>query len=64
MLNIGYYLNLEKNGIFFVMINVFYVEFVVLSFILDDVKGGMMVVEYFIFFGYMYIMGIFKVDDI
>ncbi|MGF7534250.1 arabinose utilization transcriptional regulator AraR [Bacillus mexicanus] len=61
--NIGYYLNLEKNGIPFAMINASYAELAAPSFILDDVKGGMMAAEHLLSLGHTHIMGIFKADD-
>ncbi|WP_032732868.1 arabinose utilization transcriptional regulator AraR [Bacillus subtilis] len=61
--NIGYYLNLEKNGIPFAMINASYAELAAPSFTLDDVKGGMMAAEHLLSLGHTHMMGIFKADD-
>lgn len=61
--NIGYYLNLEKNGIPFAMINASYAELAAPSFSVNDVKGGMMACEYVMSLGHTHIMGIFKADD-
>nr|MCX3330685.1 GntR family transcriptional regulator [Bacillus pacificus] len=44
--NIGYYLNLEKNGIPFAMMNASYAELAAPSFRVDDIKGGMMAAEH------------------
>ncbi|OPG90240.1 GntR family transcriptional regulator [Bacillus spizizenii] len=61
--NIGYYLNLEKNGIPFAMINASYAELAAPSFTLDDVKGGVMAAEHLLSLGHTHMMGIFKADD-
>ncbi|MED4719151.1 GntR family transcriptional regulator [Bacillus atrophaeus] len=61
--NIGYYLNLEKNGIPFAMMNASYAELAAPSFRVDDIKGGMMAADHLFSLGHTQIMGIFKADD-
>ncbi|WP_026702437.1 GntR family transcriptional regulator [Salibacterium aidingense] len=62
--NINYYLNLENQGIPYVMINAFYEELEPLHLIMNDEKGGYMETEHLLELGHQDIIGIFKNDDI
>ncbi len=62
--NMGYFDNLIKQNIPFIMINASYPQIEVPSLCVDDFKGGKMAAEYFFKLGHKNIMGIFKVDDL
>ncbi|MBM7644456.1 GntR family transcriptional regulator of arabinose operon [Scopulibacillus daqui] len=62
--NLGYYLNLEKHKIPYVMINASYPELAAPSFTMDDEKGGYIATEHLLKLGHKKIMGIFKTDDL
>ncbi|WP_138420331.1 GntR family transcriptional regulator [Aquibacillus sediminis] len=61
--NINYYLNMEQNGIPYIMINAFYDELEPLHIVLNDEKGGYIQTEHLIELGHKNIMGFFKTDD-
>lgn len=61
--NIGYYLNIESNGIPYVMINAFYPEISPISLTMDDESGGFKATEHLIRLGHKKIAGIFKTDE-
>lgn len=61
--NINYYLNLERLGIPYIMINAYYDELEPLSIVLDDEKGGFIQAEHLIKQGHRDIIGFFKTDD-
>ncbi|MBP2034173.1 GntR family transcriptional regulator of arabinose operon [Clostridium algifaecis] len=62
--NIGYFNNLIKQNIPFIMINASYPQIKVPSLCVDDFKGARIAVEYLLTLGHRNIMGIFKVDDL
>ncbi|ADU29479.1 GntR family transcriptional regulator [Evansella cellulosilytica] len=61
--NINYYLNLERIGIPYVMINAFYDELEPIHIVMDDVEGGRMQTKHLIEQGHEKILGLFKSDD-
>ncbi|MBE6184876.1 GntR family transcriptional regulator [Heyndrickxia ginsengihumi] len=61
--NIHYYLNLEKIGIPYLMINQFYSEITPPRMLLDDELGEFLATEHLIKLHHKKIMGIFKNDD-
>ncbi|MBU5595604.1 GntR family transcriptional regulator [Amphibacillus sp. MSJ-3] len=61
--NINYYLNLERQGIPYIMINAYYDELEPLSLTVDDEKGGFIQTEHLIELGHDNIVGFFKNDD-
>ncbi|MGJ9382270.1 GntR family transcriptional regulator [Salipaludibacillus neizhouensis] len=62
--NINYYLNIERVGIPYVMINAYYEELEPVHIMIDDILGGMKQTEHLIDLGHKHIVGIFKNDDI
>lgn len=62
--NINYYLNIERLGIPYVMINASYEELEPYSISIDDEKGGYLQAEHLIKLGHKNIIGFFKVDDL
>ncbi|QKS72829.1 GntR family transcriptional regulator [Paenalkalicoccus suaedae] len=62
--NISYYLNIERLGIPYVMINAYYEELEPLHLIMDDTAGGLMATTHIIKHGHTNILGFFKNDDI
>lgn len=62
--NINYYLNIERMGIPYVMINAYYEELEPCHIIIDDVLGGMKQTEHLIELAHKNIVGVFKNDDI
>lgn len=61
--NINYYLNLEKQGIPYIMINTFYDELEPISITVDDEKGALLQTQHLIELGHDNIVGFFKNDD-
>jgi GntR family transcriptional regulator, arabinose operon transcriptional repressor len=61
--NINYFLNLESQGIPYIMINAFYEELEPVSVVIDDEKGGFLQTEHLIKLGHRNIAGFFKTDD-
>ncbi|WP_099159486.1 GntR family transcriptional regulator [Virgibacillus ndiopensis] len=61
--NIGYYLNLERQSIPYIMINAYYDELEPISVVIDEEKGGFMQAEHLIKLGHKEIIGCFKTDD-
>ncbi|WP_160725077.1 GntR family transcriptional regulator [Bacillus sp. USDA818B3_A] len=61
--NIGYYLNLEKNKIPFIMINASYEGIHAPTMKLDDFKGGCLAANHLIELEHKRILGVFKTDD-
>lgn len=62
--NISYYLNFEKNGIPYVMINSSYPELDVPGIMVDDYKAGLLATNHLLALGHEKILGIFKTDDL
>ncbi|PRO65470.1 GntR family transcriptional regulator [Alkalicoccus urumqiensis] len=62
--NINYYLNMERLGIPYVMINAYYEELEPLHLMMDDVKGAYLQTKHLLEAGHENIMGFFKNDDI
>lgn len=62
--NINYYLNIERLGIPYVMINAYYDELEPVHIIMDDAEGGKMQTAHLIDQGHRHILGFFKNDDI
>ncbi|MFC4737342.1 GntR family transcriptional regulator [Bacillus daqingensis] len=62
--NINYYLNIEKLGIPYVMINAYYEELEPLHVVMDDVEGGRLQASHLLEAGHERIVGFFKNDDI
>ncbi|WP_096438643.1 GntR family transcriptional regulator [Alteribacter populi] len=62
--NINYYLNIERLGIPYVMINAYYEELEPTHIIMDDAKGGRLQTKHLIDRGHERILGFFKNDDI
>ncbi|MEZ0119300.1 UNVERIFIED_ORG: GntR family transcriptional regulator of arabinose operon [Heyndrickxia coagulans] len=62
--NIYYYMDLERRGIPYVMINQFYQQLNPPHLIVNDEKGSYMVTEHVIQFGHKKIAGLFKTDDL
>jgi len=62
--NINYYLNIERMGIPYVMINAYYEELEPTHLIMDDVEGGYKQTNHLIQQGHEHILGFFKNDDI
>ncbi|WP_416147372.1 GntR family transcriptional regulator [Salipaludibacillus sp. HK11] len=62
--NINYYLNIERLGIPYVMINAYYEELEPIHLIMDDVEGGFQQTNHLIELGHQHILGFFKNDDI
>lgn len=62
--NINYYLNIERMGIPYVMINAYYEELEPTHLIMDDVEGGYLQTNHLIEQGHQHILGFFKNDDI
>ncbi|ASS96998.1 GntR family transcriptional regulator [Peribacillus simplex] len=62
--NINYYLNLEQNGIPYLMINQYYSELNPPHIIIDDELGGFLATDHLIEYGHEKIVGIFKSDDL
>ena len=61
--NIIYYLELERLGIPYLMINAYYEELEPVRIIMDDEKGGFLQTEHLINLGHKKIVGCFKTDD-
>ncbi|WP_039652872.1 GntR family transcriptional regulator [Clostridium tyrobutyricum] len=61
--NTGYFSNLIKHNIPFIMINASYEDVKVPSLLVNDFKGGSLACEHLLNLGHKYILGIFKVDD-
>src|SRR5699024_3084098 len=61
--NLSYYLELEKLGIPFIMLNEFYNAIDPVYVILDDEKGGFIQAEHLIQHNHRDIIGIYKADD-
>lgn len=61
--NIIYYLELERLGIPYIMINAYYDALEPIHLIVDDEKGGFLQAEYLIQHGHTNIAGFFKTDD-
>ena len=61
--NINYYLNLERQGIPYIMINASYDELEPISITIDDEKGALLQTEHLIELGHDNIIGYFKNDD-
>lgn len=61
--NIIYYLELERLGIPYIMINAYYDALQPVHLTVDDEKGGFLQVEYLIQHGHTKIAGFFKTDD-
>ncbi|WLD93346.1 GntR family transcriptional regulator [Alkalihalobacillus sp. AL-G] len=61
--NISYYLNLERLGLPYIMINAYYDELEPISIIVDDEMGGFIQAEHLIQLGHTDIAGCFKTDD-
>lgn len=61
--NIGYYLELERLSIPYIMINAFYDELEPVSLVMDDETGGFLQTEHLIKNGHKNILGFFKTDD-
>ncbi|MCR6094948.1 GntR family transcriptional regulator [Salipaludibacillus agaradhaerens] len=62
--NINYYLNLERTGIPYVMINAYYEELEPTHLIMNDVEGGRIQTRHVLDLGHQYVLGFFKNDDI
>lgn len=62
--NINYYLNLERQGIPYVMINAYYEELEPYFLGMDDVKGGYTQTKHLLDLGHEQIVGLFKNDDL
>ena len=62
--NLNYYLNLERSGIPYVMINASYSELAAPTITLNDEKGGYIATEHLIKLGHKKILGLFKTDDL
>ncbi|QKS70026.1 GntR family transcriptional regulator [Paenalkalicoccus suaedae] len=62
--NINYYLNIERMGIPYVMINAYYEELEPVHFVMDDVEGGRLQTKHLLELGHEKIIGLFKNDDI
>ncbi|MFB5661294.1 GntR family transcriptional regulator [Alteribacillus sp. HJP-4] len=62
--NINYYLNLERLGIPYLMINAYYEELEPLYIAMDDEKGGFMQTDHLLKAGHRNIGGFFKTDDL
>lgn len=62
--NIGYYLELERLSIPYIMINAFYEELEPVSIVMDDEAGGFLQTDHLIKNGHKKILGFFKTDDI
>lgn len=62
--NINYYLNIERLGIPYVMINAYYEELEPTHLIMDDAEGGRLQTTHLIDNGHEHILGFFKNDDI
>ncbi|HLS36148.1 MAG TPA: GntR family transcriptional regulator [Bacillota bacterium] len=61
--NIGYYLNLERKNIPYLMIHAYYDELEPPNIIMDDEMGGFMQTEHLLELGHENIVGFFKTDD-
>lgn len=61
--NINYYLNIERLGIPYVMINACYEELEPVHIIMDDALGGKLQTSHLIDQGHRHILGFFKNDD-
>src|SRR5690625_7378317 len=61
--NIGYYLNLERKNIPYLMILAYYDELEPPNIIMDDEMGGFMQTEHLLELGQENIVGFFKTDD-
>lgn len=61
--NLNYYLNMESNGIPYIMINGYYDEIEPLHIITDDQKGGYLQTKHLLELGHRKILGFFKSDD-
>ncbi|WP_200410945.1 GntR family transcriptional regulator [Virgibacillus salexigens] len=61
--NINYYLNLERLGIPYIMINAYYDELEPTRLVMDDERGGYLQTEHLIQLGHTEIAGLFKTDD-
>ncbi|WHY01007.1 GntR family transcriptional regulator [Neobacillus sp. DY30] len=62
--NIGYYLNMERLNIPYIMIHAYYEELEPLSITMNDEKGGYVQAEHLIQLGHTNIVGFFKTDDL
>jgi GntR family transcriptional regulator of arabinose operon len=62
--NINYYLNLETNGVPYVMLNALYPQLQAPSLVMDEGQGGFIATEHLIQLGHKKIIGIFKTDDL
>lgn len=62
--NINYYLNIERLGIPYVMINAYYEELEPTHIVMDDVEGGRVQTKHLLDLGHERILGFFKNDDI
>ncbi|ADH97884.1 GntR family transcriptional regulator [Salisediminibacterium selenitireducens] len=62
--NINYYLNIERLGIPYVMINAYYEELEPVHLIMNDAEGGRIATRQVIDEGHKQILGFFKNDDI
>src|SRR5690625_2383772 len=62
--NITLYLNVERLGTPYIMINATYDELEPINLVMDDEKGGFLQTEHLIKLGHQNIVGCFKTDDI
>lgn len=62
--NLDYYLNLERMGVPYVMINAFYKELEPFHVVMDDEQGAYLATEHLLELGHRHIAGFFKSDDL
>ncbi|WP_212391523.1 GntR family transcriptional regulator [Sporosarcina beigongshangi] len=61
--NIHYYMELERKGIPYLMINQYYSQLNSPHIVIDDEKGGFLATQHLIDLGHEKIIGVFKTDD-